>query len=715
VLQVVQGHPKLMELADAAAADRDRLDAQLDAAEQAAAGSGRLEAFFRDGTTTLDPAQFLDALTRWTVTALGELIPAARLMAEFVACLEDSDRLSPVIEANWVGLWRRLSRSGEPSEPGPLLTALATAALVEPDPVLAADTGDQRIAGRQSDRVAYRMHPGVAAAIAAAAELEIREAVDAELGAFWNSVAYQASEREHGEDSALIVQAGLAAAPYLLRRSDWRTASTLLEYVVRRDESPETVQAVLPGLRQIAAATGRPDDVGVLARALSPVDPGEAERLMRAAIEAADVGGDYRLASTCARDLVRLLGNAGRLSEALAATGQAADYTRRAGLGLWTQLADQTQRLQLLGLMGEHARVLAEVDRLRATMAALPRRRDPDEIVNPWSVREFILSIGRSSALAMGEWGQSLELNAETTASMRARDAGLHEVTRIRFNDAAPLIELGRLNEAARLLAECQRVFEELADAARLGTVLSIRATLEDRLGHPTAAADLGRAALRLSYTRPEPRGIAVEHHNLANYLRRLGNDRAEQRAHRLAAALIRRLAGMAHELDTTVRALAVEVRADGREGVGLPATVTQVVSIAEQAEGVRLGDLLAALQPDPRAADSALAEILRAASGLDSEDLDVQYYLRQWEPVIAAIVTVYQGEQNTPAELLEFIEDRSRDPDWTALTASLRRILAGERNRSLLLNNLDPIDHAIVTELLSRTQEPPEDELTYS
>ena len=55
VLRVVQGHPKLMELADAAAADRDPLDTQLAAAEKAAAGQG-LEAFFRDGSSTLDPA-----------------------------------------------------------------------------------------------------------------------------------------------------------------------------------------------------------------------------------------------------------------------------------------------------------------------------------------------------------------------------------------------------------------------------------------------------------------------------------------------------------------------------------------------------------------------------------------------------------------------------------------------------------------------------------
>ena len=71
MLRVVQGHPKLMELADAAAADRDRLDRQLAAAEQAAgqaassegtSAAQELDAFFRDGETSLDPDGFLAAL-----------------------------------------------------------------------------------------------------------------------------------------------------------------------------------------------------------------------------------------------------------------------------------------------------------------------------------------------------------------------------------------------------------------------------------------------------------------------------------------------------------------------------------------------------------------------------------------------------------------------------------------------------------------------------
>ena len=343
------------------------------------------------------------------------------------------------------------------------------------------------------------MHPGVAAAVIAAAGPEVREAADAELAAFWRAVAYQASEREGGEDSGLVVRAGLAAAPYLLRRGDWDTAGALLEHAVIRDRSPGTVQAVLPALRRIAAATGTPADTGVLARALRSVDPGEAERLLRGALDAAVGAGDYRAASAAAGDLVNLLRDAGRLGEALEVAGQKADYTRRAGLGPWTQLADQARRLQVLGLMGEHARVLAEVDRLRAAMAELPARPAASETVAPWNVRETILDIGRSSALATGDWQRCLDLNAEIAASQRERGAGVHEVTRTRFNDAGPLIRLGRLAEAGRLLADCQRVFEDHADTTTLATVLSTRADLEDALGHRQAAADLERAALRLS------------------------------------------------------------------------------------------------------------------------------------------------------------------------------------------------------------------------
>jgi tetratricopeptide (TPR) repeat protein len=617
VLHVVQGHPKLLELADAAASDRDRLDAQLTAAEAAAAGQG-LDAFFRDGTSTLDPDQFLAALAGWTASVLAVLAPPVRLMAQFVACLEDADRRSGVIGATWTGLWHRLEQPGGPPDPVPLLDSLAAAALIQPD--TSAD-GDA-----EQPEVVYRVHPGVAAAIAAAAAPEAGAAADAVLGAFWRDVAYQAQEREGGEDSAVIVAAGLAAVPYLLRRSDWGTAGTLLDNAVVRDGSPGVVQVVLPALRRIAAATGAPADSFTLGRALVTVDRAEAEMLLRGALGAAAGAGDDRLASVIAAELVNLLGAAGRLGEALDLAGQKAAYTRRAGLGPWTQLLDEGQRLQVLGWMGEHERVLAETAGLRTRMGELPGRPAGDESASPWNAREGILGTGRDSALALGRWQQCLDLNAEILASQRQRGAGVHELTRTRFNDAGPLIRLGRLAEAGELLRACQQVFEDHRDTTMLALVLSSRADLEDALGHRDAAVDFEQTAIRLRYARAGPRDISISHHNLANYLRMAGDDPAAQRAHRLAAALIRQLAGMAHDLAGTLRELAAEFRAAPAAGAGsgagqLPATLAEVIRVTDQTDGVHLGDLIAALEPDPEAAEDALGQILRAAAELPPQD----------------------------------------------------------------------------------------------
>ena len=455
----------------------------------------------------------------------------------------------------------------------------------------------------------------MAAAIAAAAGPGIRDAADGVLAGFWVAAAGQAREREGGEDSDMVVAAGLAAAPYLLRRTDWDTTASLLDDALRRDESPGVVAAALPALRRAAAAGGTPLHRFRLARALRfGGQVAEAEPLLRGALDAAVTAGDFPLASAAAGDLVYLLQGAGRLGEALAVAGELAGYSERAGLGPWTQLADQGRRLQILAGMGEHEQVLAEAGVLRERMGRLPARPGPGEAVQPWNVREVILDTGRVSALALGEWRQCLDLTAEVTASRRQRGAGLHELTRVRVNDTFPLIRLGRLGEADGLLRECQQVFEDHHDTPRIAMVLSTRASLENVSGRAGVAADLARIAIRYSYAAAGPGDIAISHYNLANYLGETGGDRAGQRAHRLAAALIFRLTGMTHYLADAQRALAAELRAG--PAADLPATLAAVIQVAELTDGVRLGDLIATLQPDPQAAEQALAEILRAADG---------------------------------------------------------------------------------------------------
>jgi hypothetical protein len=55
------------------------------------------------------------------------------------------------------------------------------------------------------------------------------------------------------------------------------------------------------------------------------------------------------------------------------------------------------------------------------------------------------------------------------------------------LNAAGPLIHLKRLHETERLLRECQQFFEDHADITRLAMVLSERASLEEKLGHPSS------------------------------------------------------------------------------------------------------------------------------------------------------------------------------------------------------------------------------------
>jgi tetratricopeptide (TPR) repeat protein len=349
--------------------------------------------------------------------------------------------------------------------------------------------------------------------------------------------------------------------------------------------------------------------------------------------------------------------------------------------------------------MGDHQHVLAEIGMLRETMGELPHRRGSNETVNPWNVREAILDIGRSSASALGRWQQSLELSGEILASKRQRGASQHEIARTRFNDSGTLIRLGRLAEAERLLRSCQQVFEDHRDAAGLAMVLSTRAYLESELGHWETAVDFARTALRLGYTHPDPRDIAASHHNLASHLARVTNDPASQRAHRLAAALIYQLTGMSRSLTATIQVLARELGdADDQE---LPARFNDITALAEQTDGVRLRELIEALEPDGRTVETALVQILRTADETELEsDLDAASYLRQWQPVIAMTIAAARGDHQAAAELAPALEPLASS-DWAALIAVLRRIVDGERGDSLL-EGLDPIDTAIATEVLA-------------
>ncbi|HET9255291.1 MAG TPA: AAA family ATPase [Pseudonocardiaceae bacterium] len=590
VLTLTQGHPQLLELANAAAADPPRLAYQLAEIEAAVNGTA-LAPFLVDGRTRLDAGQLRRLVTTWIVTVAATAPAPARLLLQTLCRAEEADRTAAVIGANWSAVWRHSGQPGEPRALDSALAPLVAAALIATDPV--DDPADAHL----------RIHPGVVEAIHTVTPEPVTAAVDAQLAAWWIGVADGwAIELPHDaqEASQLMLRASVAGARYLLRQHDWNAASCLLERaLIRNGYAPATSAAVLPSLRRIAEATGAAKDLTVLGAALRKLDSGEAETLLRRAYDQAAVSGEHELASTTTGELVTLLRDQGRLREALVLAEVKIQHTAHAGFGFWTQLSDQGRRLQILTLLDEHEQVLRDLPALRAQMAELAGERADNDRVNPWNVQEGVLGVGRLSALALERWDETLTLNDEIVSTQRRRGASRYEIARTRFNDHLPLLRLGRLADVDLLLHECQEAFDAAGDSTRLATVYAARADLEDKHDNAAGAVDLQRTSLRLCYLHPEPREISAAHHNLARYLSRAAGNPAEQGAHHLAAAVLNHLSG---DTDKPTRPLGA---------LPLPTTLSELTRLVEAHDGVRFGHLLSSLCPDPATAGQALTEIL--------------------------------------------------------------------------------------------------------
>jgi hypothetical protein len=481
-LRLVQGHPKLLELAEGQAADPGTLAKHLERATAAwAEGSGRLEAFFRERRSVLGEADFLRVLGQWSSTIATTLPEPTRVLFHFLCCLEEEDRQEAIVRDNWGDLWKRLEQPGEPPDLATHVGLLRSVGLVDVRPT--GKAGD----GSSENQDEYRVHPGVAEAGRTDAGEAFQAAVDRELTAFWRAVLTRGLETEMQGGGRLIERAGLSAAPYLLRQQQWDLASVMLEQVLRRDGSAETLASVLPLCRRIAAGTKGTEreliDAGVLARVLMAAGRvREAEKIQRDIARQATEQGQFRVVSSVMTDLINLLSRTGRFEEALDLVPTMKEHTRRGEFGPWSQLGDEVQRLQLLAALGRHEEVLKSVEQLRGEMRNLPDESEKKELVEPWNVRETILDMGRHSALQLGRWQESLDLNTEKVQIAQARGANLLEIAMRRYNDHDPLLRLQRYQDAHSLLVWCRSVFEARGSAYHLGLIFAALGRLESDL-----------------------------------------------------------------------------------------------------------------------------------------------------------------------------------------------------------------------------------------
>ncbi|MFY9824151.1 MAG: CHAT domain-containing protein [Thermoanaerobaculia bacterium] len=597
ILAAAQGHPKLLELADGLqGSDSETLDRQL--AEEKLGGSS----FFTKGETDQGPAAFVKTLAAWTAGITGNLPDTAKLAFHVLCRLEEADRVSPILRANWTDILKRLGEtSSEPEHDlDAALDRLSAGGLVE----------TQRLPSPGgTDETLFRIHPAVAETGRQEAGPGVCEAVDWELGDFWMAMARQGLETEMQGGGRRIVEAGKRGAPYLLRAKRWKEAAILLERMTVRDQSPGTLAMALPFLREIAAATREtPEGVAILsllANVLGMADRyGEAEAILRNVVETCEREGEFRQGSVAAGRWVNLLRATGRSEEALKVIERQAELTRRAGLGPWSQLLDEGMRLQVLAALGRHEEVLAEVERLRPTLEDLPGT-DEDGAVNPWNVREGLLDTGRSSAGKLARWEDALSLVAEILRIKAQRGADEVELARAAFNNYGPLLRLRRLQEARKMLEACRRVFEEHRDVELLGKVFTAMADLENEEGNPSAAASFEKSALRHTYQAGDPEDCAICHNNLANSLERTQGAPEEVLAHRLAVGILCfqiSSGSLGHSLRNLARASLPPS----------PPLFEEVARRVEEIDGVHFRELFEQLPKRARDGDAAIAEVWR-------------------------------------------------------------------------------------------------------
>ena len=785
-LAMAQGHPKLLELAAGLASEGpEALARQLDREEARATGAAGEErrGFLQEEETRRGPEEFVAVLEAWTDQAVAALPQGARRLFEVLSCLEEEDRDSEVLAASWRRILTRLGEEGTAAPGGatrsylaPALDRLTAAGLVEseqvsapaPPPSPGAPAGSPPKPAPEGVPAAlrrFRLHPVVAAQGRRDAREGVTAAVDRELGAYWLAIADGALKREMEGAGGVVVLAGLRGASYLLRAARWNDAARLLEQALSRDPLPSTVARVLPALTALAevsaGTTAELNHKGTLAKALrSGGRLREAESLTREVVAEAERRDDSQTAWVAAGQLVGLLTTTGRLPEALDATERLWQLSLRAGLGPWSRLSNQVQRLQVLHRLGRYSYVLAEVERLRAEMERLPVETDPKDPSRPLNVQEGLFDVGWMAAVRLGRWQDALRLNSECVAVTVSRGASEVEVARARFRDIGPLIELRRLPEAQALLGFCRRVFESSCDLPMLGKTLGTLAALANEEGSPSEAVAFGQLALRYLYLAGVPEDCANIHNNFAIFAHNAGSSREEVVSHHLAAAVISFQTGSG-TLATILDNLAlsafpetppsfeeVAARVEEVEGVhfralfdALPRRApdgdsaiaavweqvaeerarlqhertkleavrerlsrfsTELAEAFEARDAGRTEAALAALPPERR--EEALA--LLAEGGWQGPDLNE--VVRRFEPLLQDLARVARCDEEPRPQAEAALAEMEKN-GWH-LTGAVHRIWAGERDGDALTAGLDEQDSALVRHLLELLAAPAEE-----
>ncbi|MFG1966094.1 CHAT domain-containing protein [Nonomuraea sp. NPDC049028] len=662
ILAMTQGHPKLLELADAQAGspDSDALSQLLDLSDAAWGRGDTLRGFFVDGHSSAGDADFLDILESWTKAVLQQLPSPVRTLFQVLSCLNQSDRLLPVVKA--------VMQAGT-SGKGPEAPLIHHAATVLSDNALISITQAERGQHR------YGIHPQIAMTGRLLADRELSMFVDQAAGAFWHGHFFEILGSRANTESLLV--AAESAVPYLLRTDQWDLTIPLLETILEYDQSRSTAVRLLPALREMtekAKATKRFHAGVLLAYALSRVDPPAAEEHTRGLYQLAVQQKEYQQASVLADALIALLRNNGeRLNEALILADEMIEHSARALLGPWSRLMDECTRLELKNRIDTNPSILQKALKLRERAKELPVE-SANEAVRPTQVMETISKIGFNAALATRDWPHAHVFHEELITIMQARGASEQELARARFPGSEILLALDRLDEAREIVTASQRFFEIDGDATMIGACRMALGQIEARAGNSHQAQELIRDGLRYAHLEQKVNLIAAGHIELAKML--LGTtERSEGLLHATISCLIDHLtkSGRTHHSRLVLAHYLVDT--------DLPPLVElyEQCEVLSERSGLRLAQVLS---QHGRSWDQALEQLpdVILAAKIDCARLhfNVHPHLAMWDPLLAGINLGSSGNMAITEEVRRLLSEYGEKPHWTDLVPVLRPLLNG-------------------------------------
>ena len=687
-LAYVQGHPKLLELAEGqAGADLAVLEQRLDDADNASRASAT------PPDPTLGLGDYNTVIHSWARDIATSLAPDDTIAFEVMCCLEARDRTLDVLASVLAPVRQRAGFAHEvPEDLAVVLSRLVPSALISVE----------RPRTSSATRL-YRIHPSVADLGRQLAGTTVAAAVDVEMSELRIRQVKDLLRDEPRATSAAVLDVCRSMVPYLLRRQEWADILRAMQNILERDSSSRTTSVLRPLLAHVVEATADSDleldAVKGYAATVRENRPLEAASMLLRVAGKAVTGGRHRDAAAVMQDVTNIFISLGRLDDALAQCQVRASYNKAAGQDRLSQISDEGQQLQILLMKGESELVLREVPRLLDEVRSIAGAR-----TDVWSVREALLGLARGAATDTKRWDDALQFNAETKRSQASRRASDLDRARTAFNDYGPLLRTGRVTEARELLIWCRAAFARLHSIEGLGNTMSALANVEFVAGHVDRSTQLEMDALRFKYAYGDPDSVKTSHQHLADYLVRVDTPSAVVLAHATCAAMIRMSGGYGSPLEQ-ISHLARLMTQLGY--TTLPFTFTDMCSIVGRVPGVRFGDLFVRLRRDNADGDTALREVVTRIRTFPEEEIfEFPRHVADWDPLISALVATSSsgassaGPTGADAALDISLHRYAQQEDWRDLVDVLRQIRRGERDIRLPAE-LHPVHRTIVRRAL--------------